>query len=644
MKNQFKFVTLIMICATLALTSCDKEGGDNNSLLLLLLDGGTNVDFLDAPGPARVWAGDTSLSLAWQWVYGATAFEVWYSKTNDPTSAMQDGGDIVIPKHVIKGLTEGTTYYVWLKAKNPAGTSDFGQVASSITGLITVTYHVGTGNTEGTVPVDSNEYKRNDLVTVLDNTGNLNGAVIRDGIKQRVVQWNTRIDGTGTAYEAGDTFIITQDTILHAIYTTGTDVLRKAGPAGGWVFYDAGSAQTWGRYLEAANVDLTDSVWGTYNFTVSGSDGYEIGTGAQNTQDIVDNDTGTLNKAADGCFDYSVVYGSETFDDWFLPSKNELDAMYDNLKKYGVGGFADDYYWSSYENGNFEALSQDFGSNTMYQLFANKNSLRRVRAIRAFVSGSPDAGIYMVTYNVGTDNTAGTVPVDSSVYEKNDLVTVLDNTGELVGAEIRDGIKQRFVEWNTQADGAGTAYEAGNTFTITGDTTLYAIYTTGTDVLRKVGPAGGWVFYDAGSAQAWGRYLEAANVDGIGYVWGTLNYKVSRADGTAIGTGERNTESIVFYDRVTIINAAHECYDYGLVYGGKTYGDWFLPSKDELNVLYANLKVYGVGGFDFVGFCGYWSSSEESASGAWGQDFDTGLQNYAVKNNMGRFRAVRAFF
>jgi hypothetical protein len=86
-----------------------------------------------------------------------------------------------------------------------------------------------------------------------------------------------------------------------------------------------------------------------------------------------------------------------------------------------------------------------------------------------------------------------------------------------------------------------------------------------------------------------------------------------------------------------------------LVYGG--YSDWFLPSKDELNLMYENLYLKGFGGFADCSDCYYWSSSEVWASGAqqwsstnaWIQWFISGGQFSLRRSNALRVRAVRAF-
>jgi len=243
-----------------------------------------------------------------------------------------------------------------------------------------------------------------------------------------------------------------------------------------------------------------------------------------------------------------------------------------------------------------------------------------------------------VTYN-GNGNTAGTVPVDSSSpYQSGATVTVLGNTGELT--RINDGgTSYRFTSWNIKADGSGSDQAEGSTFTMgASNVTLYAQWTP--YALRDTGPAGGYIFYDKNSYSDGWRYLEAAPSDqSTSAKWGCHWTFIFGADGTAVGTGEQNTIDIEA-GCTTAGTAADICANLSL--GG--YSDWFLPSKDELNLMYTNLKLFGVGGFAVTatGFV-YWSSSGGRASNAWFQNFNNGAQNANSKDWTARVRAVRAF-
>lgn len=119
-----------------------------------------------------------------------------------------------------------------------------------------------------------------------------------------------------------------------------------------------------------------------------------------------------------------------------------------------------------------------------------------------------------------------------------------------------------------------------------------------------------------------------------GMDWGCFNTFIGGTS-AAIVTGQVNTTFIVNGCGESDI-AARLCDE--LVYNG--YEDWFLPSKDELNELYTNLKANGFGDFsnDF-----YWSSTEEDNYFAWFQSFGAGFQNYDDKQNHYDVRAVRAF-
>jgi hypothetical protein len=157
---------------------------------------------------------------------------------------------------------------------------------------------------------------------------------------------------------------------------------------------------------------------------------------------------------------------------------------------------------------------------------------------------------------------------------------------------------------------------------------------TKTYVIGDTGPAGGIIFYDAGSASNGWQYLEAApyDQDSAGITWGPST--TTGATGTAIGTGKANT--------TTFIDSVGATYGYpavlcdNLVLGGS--GDWFLPSKNEL-IQMLTLVSLGLG--NIPSNANYWSSSETSNTSAWccssGSEFDR------TKWQISRVRAIRQF-
>lgn len=70
------------------------------------------------------------------------------------------------------------------------------------------------------------------------------------------------------------------------------------------------------------------------------------------------------------------------------------------------------------------------------------------------------------------------------------------------------------------------------------------------------------------------------------------------------------------------------------------FDSWYLPPQDELNLMYTELHLNGLGGF--VGLP-YWSSSQSSFDTAWGRHFGNGNQGQTDKGAPFRVRVVRAF-
>ena len=131
--------------------------------------------------------------------------------------------------------------------------------------------------------------------------------------------------------------------------------------------------------LIAAAADQTPSdsgiQWYNGSYVTTGATGTAIGTGQANTTAIV-TAQGAGSYAAQLCNDLT----EGGYDDWFLPSKDELNKLY--LNKGTIGGFADYYYWSSSEYDAYYAWSQNSLNGLQYSNL--KHYTYRVRAVRAF--------------------------------------------------------------------------------------------------------------------------------------------------------------------------------------------------------------------------------------------------------------------
>jgi len=369
--------------------------------------------------------------------------------------------------------------------------------------------------------------------------------------------------------------------------------IGNVGPAGGRIVYDAGSLQWWGRYLEAVHVPAgAGRPWSLqpttslYASDVTGRahiDAKGIGYGRINTAAII---------AQSGPGDYAASFADSLVlngvDDWFLPSKDELDAAYNTQAIYGVPKVARAPYWSSSENSANYAWYQMFQDGTQ---FTDESGVGAITGIKKLTrnrlhrgSGFPSLPYQMMamrSFPAGT----GVPPVQSNPV-------------------------------------------------LTGNTCA----NTGPCAVGDIGPGGGVVFYDAGAPMPWGRYMEAAPVEaeGVGLPWKRLNAvdtrkpvyintktaiaRIRRVQAKAIGMGQINTKLILkAYGRGRY--AAR--YADAMVLNG--YDDWFLPSKDELNVMYSVLSTaYPRIGSYARSF--YWSSSEYDFNNAWTVNFKDGQQ------------------
>jgi hypothetical protein len=153
---------------------------------------------------------------------------------------------------------------------------------------------------------------------------------------------------------------------------------------------------------------------------------------------------------------------------------------------------------------------------------------------------------------------------------------------------------------------------------------------------------GGIVFYVYDDGQHGLIAATASQSTGIRWYGGSNTNTCARGDG--VGAGLKNTAIIIAnqgpVDGATF--AARICNEYSVTVAGVSYGDWYLPSKHELNLLYLKRAV-------FTGFGGgnYWSSTEIDTSTAWVQIFangiGSGIQINGNKSTTYYVRAVRSF-
>ena len=115
--------------------------------------------------------------------------------------------------------------------------------------------------------------------------------------------------------------------------------------------------------------------------SISGADGQSIGTGCQNTLDIVSGCSETPIAASE-----ALAYESGGYSDWYLPSKDELVEMYTSIgpvSSYGnIAGFDNSSYWSSSEF-NFN-LAWVVGFNFGLPFTGTNSNIENVRPIHSF--------------------------------------------------------------------------------------------------------------------------------------------------------------------------------------------------------------------------------------------------------------------
>jgi hypothetical protein len=276
--------------------------------------------------------------------------------------------------------------------------------------------------------------------------------------------------------------------------------------------------------------------------------------------------------------------------------------------------------------------------NSSDQLVVNKQVGMKI-SIQKYVFGIPPTypNVYVETHTVNTDD--------------NGLVTIQVGGGTVIGGDFAT------IDWSdgeyyirTETDLTG-----GTSYTVTGRSQLlsvpYALYAKNVKnpKIYNVGDFayGGIVFWVDETGQ---HGLVCAKKDqstGIRWSAGTNIYTIAGGNGPL--AGKMNTAIIIASQGRGDGNyyAARICNELYVTEGGKTYGDWYLPSPTELALMYQNKAIINAtatanGGTAFASN-DYWSSGENNNTSAWCQHLGSSGVGTKSKSEESCVRAVRAF-
>jgi len=284
-------------------------------------------------------------------------------------------------KSTIGNMVPNTTYYVRAYASNGVGTA-YGEELSFKTAELeistkSVTQHGGhyatviyelSNNGNSSSSTHGICWGTNPNPTIAGNKTTNSGSVLSYTNTIENIMHNT------TYYiRSYVTDLVSANTIYGAELKLVTKTLVGDRYQGGIIAYVDGTGNH--GLIAAPNDQSIGIQW--YNGSWATIDtGTAIGTGKSNTAAII-KVQGSGNYAAKLCDDLTLG----GYDDWFLPSKDELNEVYKNMDL--IGGFnTSSYYWSSSEYKNETAWYQNFSTGFQYNF--SKANTYRVRAVRAF--------------------------------------------------------------------------------------------------------------------------------------------------------------------------------------------------------------------------------------------------------------------
>lgn len=221
---------------------------------------------------------------------------------------------------------------------------------------------------------------------------------VNDRIGTAIVSLSGLISGSESTSSLHSTFQVGSGETTWAVDRTTNDYYSAGdiGPAGGYIFKVDSLGGGVYQYYECASEDYhLSTMWSHIFDDLLGETSTDLGSGEVNSSGMV-NSSGLIYTAATSCSNH--VEGG--YNDWFLPSKDELNEIYTALHLQGLGSFSNVIYWSSSESASTTAWAQNFDGGSQGELV--KYVFAYIRPCRTFRTGSvnllancyPDNSVY----------------------------------------------------------------------------------------------------------------------------------------------------------------------------------------------------------------------------------------------------------
>jgi uncharacterized repeat protein (TIGR02543 family) len=426
----------------------------------------------------------------------------------------------------------------------------------------TVSYDVN-GSTSGAAPVDNNHYVSGDFAIAASNSGNLSRS------KYSFAGWNTKPDGSGTSYKAGELFSVISNITLYANWT----------------------------------LSKTYSITYNGNLNTSGTVPVDPNAYIAGNIAVVMGNTGNLTREG-----YTFTGWNENADGSGTPHTPNSDlklesqnvTLYAVWTKITVATFSVTYYGNANTGGNVPIDNSPYIAGSQATILSNSGALTKLSFTFAGWGRTPSPALdsilmprdiiimndnvklyavwtnktlYRVVYNANGSN-SGSEPKDDNLYLPGMNVTVKGNTGNL----IKNG--NTFVGWNTKRDGSGITYTENMKMVKNGyDDTLFAKWSanpTYTITYMSNNATSGTVPVDANTYEAGVTVMLKTNSGNLarnGYTFKGWNTK-SDGTGIAFTAGASVTmpsfNSILYADWQLIPT-------YSVTYNGNYYTTGSLP-------------------------------------------------------------------